>query len=238
MTKKNYSKKDLEYKLMDLIRPYQKKCVNYNGCDKNGVPYIEILADLILEDESRGITSYSNHIKESFYYKRKETRPSLNREKGLCRYWYNTGHFDEEIEKELGIPVEFELNIIENTKVNVDLVSYNAHLENPVAYLIEVKGRIKEGEYVYSTDETLLRCALEIKTYYESLKDKKEKIFSLNDRHNVGIKNANKLGMAILIPKGCKAEEQLDIEKYPNLNRLINKWGIKVFCYKNTKKSY
>ena len=136
----------------------------------------------------------------------------------------------------MGIPIEYELNIVEKLKINVDLVSY----KDGILYLIEVKGRISDNNKYYYSSETLLRCALEIKTYYESLKNKKNEIFegikkSKRNKEIVVGSNVDEIRMAILVPDGSVAAEQYKNKDFPNINELISKWNIEVLVFKNTK---
>lgn len=215
-------------------RPYQYSCVkDRNGPrNKKKKPYIEIISEIILNDESKGIVPYINPKTEFDYSEtgRDDTKDMAIVEKRLCRDWLRNGFSDNKIKSYLGIPCERELNIEPGTNAGVDLVSYNEKTKE--LFLIEVKGRIAKGKY--TTQETLLRAVLEIKTYYESLKDEhvfKKILKTCRDVNKTGMSNATYLRMAILIPKGCNAAKQLNKERYPYTNRLIERWGIKVFCF-------
>lgn len=237
-------------------KPYQRRCVNYNGeteCDINGerksIPYIEIIAEFILSkikaNKHYDLQKY-NHVRKSFGFNPRNLDISEGTEKHLCRKWYAKGFNDSRITEVLGIPFECELNIVEGTKVNVDLISYFAGEGEPVLYLIEVKGTQptdKENRQFYSSDETLLRCALEIETYWESLeqefpkmiqdlsKTAKKKGIIFGDMTRVRVKKA------ILIPSETHAAKQFsDPEKYKNVHALLKNWDIKVVVYdKNIK---
>ena len=236
--KKEYTEKEIieQFSLGEVgKRPYQYACVkDRNGpISKNKKPYIETISEIVFKDESKGIVPYINPKTDFGYSKegRKDTDDMLVKEKRLCSGWLDKGSFsDSEIDDILGIPCERELNIEPGTNAGADLVSYNKKTKE--LFLIEVKGRITNGKY--TTPETLLRAVLEIKTYYESLKS--ERIFkrileTCKDPNKTGMRNATSLRMAILIPKGCNAAKQLNKDRYPYTNKLIEKWGIKVFCF-------
>lgn len=94
---------------------------------------------------------------------------SKTSEKALCRNWYNKGFPKlkniEGKEIQLGEIIDYESNLC-GKKVNIDLTSVNGN----TMYLIEVKGEKGNGT-CYHTGETLLRAALEINTYYKTLKE-------------------------------------------------------------------
>ena len=231
-------------------KPYQRRCVNYNGeteCGINGerksIPYIEIIAEFILS-KIKGNKHYDlqkyNDVRNSFGFDPRDLDISEGTEKHLCRKWYEKGFIDPRITEALGIPFECELNIVEGTKVNVDLVSYFAGEGEPVLYLIEVKGKAtnKKNRKFYSSDETLLRCALEIETYWESLEQAfPDMIRDLSETAKkkgivFGDMTKDRVKKAILIPSETHAAEQFsDPEKYKNVHALLKKWDIKVVVY-------
>lgn len=211
-------------------KPYQKSVVNYIGNASDGVSYNEVLAKYILDPKKKfGVKPYTN-IKSSFSYKNRTAPNSNKSEKWLCNYWLIHGFNDKEIERELGQPVERELNIVPNTKINVDLVTYNSLKET--LFLVEVKGKITKDSPFYSTDETLLRCILEIETYYESLEKSFDKIKS--SMNNIVVRNAKCLKMAILVPEGSFAAKQINSSTFPYVNALLQHYKISAFVYKNT----
>lgn len=229
-------------------RPYQLNCVNYNGgtdCSIDGktvrVPYIEIIAEYIINTKKFSVNEYLCD-RENFKFDQRESATE-GTEKGLCREWYEKRKFsddpneNERIGNELGIPFECELNIVKGTKVNVDLVSYLEAGEDSTLYLIEVKGKKKNG--VYCSDETLLRCALEIETYWESLHPKFDQmIHDLSEERKIDLSkiNANRVKKAILVPSDSRAAKQFLNEKYKNVHALLKKWDIKVVIFdKNIK---
>ena len=233
--RKKYSKDEVVQIFLDGIkhkRPYMLECVKWNGPrSKKQTPYIEIISSLILEDETRGIVPYVDNVKHNFKYddKRDLIKPRVS-EKRLCRQWYFNADFgSQEITEKIGIPAEYELNIVEENggHTNVDLVSY----KDGTIHLLEVKGC---GRVYYNTSESLLRAVLEIKTYFESLKNSLKEIASTcRDNNKTGIQNAYSIKMAILVPKGSNAAKQYNNPRFPNLNKLIERWGIEVLIFDN-----
>lgn len=213
-------------------RPYQVDIVARTGpLSRKKPPYSEIIASLVLEDESIGVVPYVENVKDDFAYsdKRDLTLPS-DSEKGLCRHWFfNRSFADETLSNVLGIPAEYEINIVPQRggHTNVDLISYNC--KTKTAYFIEVKGG---GGTFSSTKESLLRAVLEIKTYYESLKSRFCKITATcRDKNQTGIRNAENLKMAILLPVGSIAALEFNNPRFPSVNKLIQNWGIEVFAF-------
>ena len=212
-------------------RPYQYDCVKRNGPrSKSKKPYIETIAELILKEEEKGIWPYTENVKTDFCYsdERDDLEPARrSKEKGLCRRWFKNKSFNNDhVEDVIGLPAEFELNIEEKHKVNVDLISY----KDETIYLIEVKGN---GTGEYTSSESLLRAILEIKTYYESIKDKLHSIaHTCRDKHKLGLQNASKLRMAILVPENSAASRQFNNPRFPNVNKLLEKWKIEFLTFK------
>lgn len=207
---------------------YQKQVVNRKGTTPDGVYYNEILAKEILAQETSNNASFlklqiypKKVVKTGFIYKRGKEEPEKGSEKALCHHWLINKEFDnQKVAKVLGKPIEYELNVVKKTKVNVDLVSFNK--TTGIIYLIEVKGKVAKSSKTYKTSETLLRCVLEIETYYRSLgKDflnnfKKETI-----KKGIDISGAKKVKKAILVPEESFIEQQIkglpikDLPVYP-----------------------
>jgi hypothetical protein len=209
--------------------PYQKSVVNYLGNASDGTSYNEVLAKYIFDSKNFKIQPYSN-VKSNFSYKNRTAPHSKKSEKWLCNYWLTHGFDDKEVTKELGRPVERELNIVPNTKINVDLVTYNNVKET--LFLVEVKGKKTKESTFYSTDETLLRCILEVETYYESLVPSFEEI--KNSMNDIVVRRAKYLKKAILVPEGSFAAKQINSSDFPYVNALLHRYDISAFVYKNT----
>ena len=227
-----YTEKDLEYMFFDN-RPYQKECVNYLGQLESGTKYNEYIARLV-KTSKFNIVKYEK-TRKNFKFCHNSFDIDPNSEKGLCRrFCYKKEFFDENVNYMLGMPIEYEINIVENTKINIDMASFNER-ENCM-YIIEVKGKKEKDDKFYSTSETLLRCILEIETYYQSILPKKDVLLKdiLNDKYNQN----TELRKAILIPSDSFAADQIgkEKEKFETVNQLLVDYDIKVAVYdKNIK---
>ena len=229
-----YNEKEL-IRAIQVRRPYQQHCVNYNGTFE-GKPYIEILSEFLLGKPDFDFKTYQ--ARKSFVLHREEEvyMPNIASEKGLCRYWFKGGFDDERLVEEFGKPVEFELNFVPGTKTNIDLVTYKESTNE--VYLIEVKGRIPKDKRRYESAETLLRCGLEIKTYFDSFG---EKGFATLRRQ---LEEAGKIPqgcqcafrMGVIVPLRNKAAKQYQNNKdFEATNKLLSPshWDIKVVAFEN-----
>ena len=212
--------------------PYQSSCVNYHGVSKEGKDYIELLSDYILSFDAFDLKEYK--CRDSFFlHKKTGYKPDTKSEKGLCRYWYYKGFDEEPLKNKLGEPIEYELNLY-GKRVNIDLVSY----KNGVIHLIEVKGKVEKDSDFYLSTETLLRCALEIKTYSKTIKSQLsvliQQLFAAKkiDRTDVRVE------LDVLVPDNEFFRNQIDNKCYPSLNKLLKKWNINITFYQTFKREY
>jgi hypothetical protein len=111
--------------------------------------------------------------------------------------------------------------------VNIDLVAYNS--ETKIVTLIEVKGGSKNKKY----KETLLRCLLEIETYYRILMPTKKLFFDTlkSDDSGRSIENAGEIKKGIYIPKESQAAEELTEMNEggrPHLKELFSTFGTQI----------
>lgn len=220
---KKYYNNELIAILGEEEKLYTKACLNIKGDTREGNPCVEVLAKNIAFSD---IEPYRNDLKETFSYKREKRRIDTKSEKGLCRCWvFNEGFDESAIVSKLGKPIQYEINLINYTKVNIDLVSYKES-ENTL-YLIEVKGRAPTkksenpyGNNFYFSPESLLRCALEIRTYHKTLLQNMDKF-----KNDMGYPNA-KVKLAVLIPEDSEAALQFkNPQKYPCTNKFITGTG-------------
>ena len=232
---KKYSKEEIIEMVKNALPKvgfYTKDFNNYTGKTKKGTEfYTEVIAEYILEHKD-DIVPYTE-VREEFKMRKRKSKAEPGTERALCRRWYDDNSFGEDLFEEspdnLGKPFECELNISPNTGVDVDLLSYDEKKDE--LYLIEVKGVKKDGEY--KSVETLLKCALQIQTYYESLIQKRKQL--LKDLHikKLEINPYTRIRKVILIPEDSTAAEHFrNKEEHPNVNQLIKDWDIKVFIFK------
>ena len=228
----HYKKEDVIASL-DPLYPYRSDCLNYKGVSFEGEDYLEILSRYILSKKLFDLMPFECRD-EFVLHNRKGKKPDTKSEKGLCRFWYFKEHFDEDdLINSLGKPIEYELNLY-GKRVNIDLLSY----KEGVIHLIEVKGKIEEGNDVYSSDETLLRSALEIKTYDETLGPRKNKLVEqLYDAELIDTKDVT-FQLDVLVPSNDYFKDQNNPDLYPELNKLLRKWEINVHYYSDFKRNY
>lgn len=213
-------------------RPYQNPCVNYNGFTKEGREYIEVLSDYILSCNGKFDLKEYQCRKSFVLHEKIGYRPNTRSEKGLCRYWFFNG-FEQTIKNELGTPIEYELNLY-GKRVNIDLISF----ENGIVHLIEVKGKVEKSCDSYSSQETLLRCALEIFTYYKTLEKNIDAFVSqLFEKLKIDSKDIN-IQLDILVPENNFYKKQANESLYPSLNKLLKKWRIAVHFYDDSLRIY
>lgn len=220
---KMYDKKQIEDMLNSNLL-YQKDCINYNGKATNKEYYIEIAAKYIKNNidkiKRNGELKYSeSYVRNEFNLSHNPDKINFNKnsrryENNLCRYLFketfNLG--------KIGKVIEYELNLIKGNHTNIDLISFN---DEGTLYLIEVKGtKDKKDLYKYDSKETLLRCILEISTYYNTIKARLENLKMILEKNkNINIKNVK---LAILVPKNSVAYQQyLNKIDYIETNSLL-----------------
>ena len=245
-----YTEKEI-LDMFDFERPYQKSCVNYGGKAKkeDGKKcryYSEVLAERILSKKF-DLHPYDPDRKDFFVHELSDLsaaeNPDESSEQGLCRYWCTEGYgFEKEIALLLGRPVDYETNIVSGTKVNIDLVSLSVEEEKAILYLIEVKGSVASNGEKVDSDETLLRCALEIETYYQSILKKKEQFIADFRKHFPELIAPSlpiELKKAVLIPKEGRAEEQwINQDDFRFLHQLVKDWDILVVTFDPSPRHY
>ena len=207
----------------------------YQDSNVNNKTYVEKISTDILEQKVK-IDYYGEKIRKVFNFKKHfgQYCKSLENEKPLCRNWFNEG-FPNELNL-LGAPIDYESSLIEvqGSKVNIDLVSYN--LSTNTLFLIEVKGTQKGT--VWETSETLLRAALEIETYYLTLKENERLecfICTIKSAKSDGIPkdkiNGIKVKKVVVLPSKSDAYKMYKSKEYPKLNELIEKLSIDVLAF-------
>lgn len=225
-----YSREEL-IQAIQAKRPYQQECVNYNGTYQR-VPYIEILSDYILNND---LNLKPYQVREEFvlHDKKDAPMPNASSEKGLCRYWFFLEKFDSEnLIRLFGKPIDYELNIY-GKRVNIDLITYNDRTDE--VFFLEVKGRVPKDKKRYESPETLLRCALEIKTYFDSFKTENFETLrrQLRTAGKIPHQSNPNFRMGIVVPERNKAAKQLLNPLFEATNKLLSFWGIEAETYPN-----
>ena len=203
---------------------YKDKCMNWNGTTI-GTPSLlmtEVIAEQLLNAPLNGIfpgsipqitraSSYAsghNGITTAPQKKPDEERYAI------ALYNQNHGFLGP-----LGQIFDYQVplkNQRSDRAGKIDLVSYNA--QTKTVYLIELK--------IKASSETLLRCAVEIETYYHQLDHAK----FLRDHKLCG----NEIKKAVLIFEGSRQHESLTPEhEMPKWETLCKAYGIQVFTIGN-----
>lgn len=217
---------------------YQKEAINYAG-KTNKVYYTEIIAEYILSNlstksiyellgigqmEKRKDFRFLDHIKKEINLK------SNRREENLCF----TKHREN---SPWGQVINYQINIVPNTKISADLVARDE--KRGTLTIVEVKGYDK-GKYpnikAPSSTETLLRCILEVQTYYLLLINNKEVLLkTLTDSEDIVKTEPDdtlKKGIWLSCDSRAWGEyKELDSGKRENLKKLLQLWDISVHCY-------
>ena len=208
---------------------YQDKTVNYIGSVKGGTtPYYEVSAKWLLENINilKSI-SYMPRLPDSSY--KREGHDGLNDrgtrgipEKLQAKALFNYSN-DFGLQGIRFIDYEMPLNEYEGTgNGDVDLVGLSC--DGKILYLMELKN--------VENDETLLRSALEIYTYYAHLGFDKDEY---RDEMIKRIRRDYKLKFESVVPcilffEGSKQHGYfINRDMSPNLMKLIQSLGIQVF---------
>ena len=195
-------------KLEDL---YIAKMINYKGKTKDTKEkYTEVIANYLLENSSKYNFNNIEMIKRSKCYKQahdgKYSKNSNRREEVIAMKLYNTSY------PGLGEILDYQIPLKDkkSTKAGkVDLISHNK--KDNILYLIELKNDVSE--------ETLLRCVLEIMTYINQI-DKEKLLQDYNMDSNVEIKPA------ILIFEDTRPHKDI-CDEY--VTELLKKFDISLF---------
>lgn len=182
-----YSNEEIRAMLLPVGQLYKAGCLNYRGKSRAGQPYQEVCAEHLLN------TGFADLIcnpalmltrKKSYDNNHSGQIDSITtrEEEQLAKVLFNT--FKKRGQGPLGAMLDYQVplkDIRADDAGKVDLISYDGE----TLYLIE----LKNGK----SDETLLRCMMEIITYANII-DKK-KLFN-----DYGLKENTKLQPTVLFP--------------------------------------
>ena len=152
----------------DIATIYNDKCINWKGKtnDKNAELYSEIIAKELLRNKIVELFSKIPIISRENYRVEHdgETENQTNRKEEMFAKKLFTDYKSGNGLNKIGRIINYQVPLkkIQNDVAGkIDLVSYNKNKSEEIAYLIELKHKANE--------ETLLRCVLEIATYYQLL---------------------------------------------------------------------
>jgi len=229
--KMGYTKREVK-QIIKIQSLYQMSCVNWIGKtvkdkeDDGGEYYSEIIAECVLNNEKL-LNLPQGRVRDNFAFLdhdgNTEKEDSPRKEERFCLDWYKNRN--NKISP-FGKIINYQVNVFKGTKINVDLVAYDD--KNDTLWLIEVKGH--DGK----SKETLLRCVLEIETYYRCLQPNMQVLRTTLCSKDEEVKpfENTEIKKGIWVPAGSRAAlEFADLNNRPHLFKLIEKWGIRVETY-------
>lgn len=195
---------------------YQESLVNYSGVTSDTEEkYMEIIAAYLLEhmelfDQIKTTTRQSSYKTDSHKGVQDGDKETNRKEEWLAKKMFKQTYKHIGIIKDYQTPLKNSLQ--DKGLGKIDLIA----LENDTVSLIELKYK--------DNKETILRCILEIYTYFKTIDQKK----LLKD---FDFKKDSQIVPVVLIFKDSFQYKQLYDEKCPLLNvqKLMNALGVKVF---------
>lgn len=215
--------KNFEEALKEPNNLYNHKCVNWKS-------HVETISKLLLDkikNFTEGIIQITRKNPYKWEHNSAESKNSNRNEEIFAKTLYN--EYRDKHLGDLGKILDYQTPL-KNKQTDkagkVDLVSYNSNKKK--IYFIELKWE--------TATDTLLRCILEAYTY-SKIVDKKKLIEDFNKDGKIKIDENAKIVPCVLIFNGTKAAEMYKSEKYPKLNDLITKLGVKIEIIDNCKMS-
>lgn len=230
---KIYSKEETLTKLSEALENgeeslYSSNIVNWKGFAKDTkVPYTEeIIQKLYFEKiiKNKSISNVEKLSRGKSYYT--ETHEELvklksegsNREE---ENYVKSLFFYNPFEKEIGVPIDYQTPLKNEQKDNVgkvDLITFKR--DSSELFIVEVK---KNG-----SEETALRCCLEVQTYLQKLDISK----LVDDFYKIGkIPTKDlKIKLAVIVFENSQPAIEFKDETRVNLQKLVDDFNIKV-CY-------
>ena len=197
---------------------YNRDCVNWSGKTKDtNEPYTEIIAAYLLENflyELSIIKTIPRKKPYKFPHSKSKTTGSTRREELFCRELV-----DRKLSlSQIGSCKDYQIPLKENQDSKagkIDLLSVDVN--EKIVFILENKAP--------EADDTMLRCVLEIYTYYKQVN--KEKL--LND---FGYSGYNIIASPLVFYKSKAYNEMNDIKNRPYLKDLMDKLDINPFYIK------
>lgn len=228
----SYTRNEVQ-EIIKIHSLYQMDCVNWTGktkkskTDGGGEYYTEVIAERVLENPQI-LNIPHGTVRESFAFPEHDGNTkradSPRKEERFCLDRYQSRNHEI---TPFGKVINYQVNIFKGTKINVDLVAYDD--SNDILWLIEVKGHNGESA------ETLLRCVLEIETYYECLLPHKQTLLTTLRSKDESVITTEKteIRKGIWVPQKSKAaKEYSELNNRPYLAKLIERYNIKIETYR------
>ena len=219
-----YSEKETIKRVEEALQSpkfYDNNFVNWKGVTDTGKRYSEVISAILLQKEGRSrldmsIPQITRQGKS--YFVGHEGKPINGRPDGKLKRqeeYMALGMFKKTF-KHFGEIIDYQTPVInkQNEGIgDIDLLSYDGNC----LHILELK---KNNE-----DDTLLRCALQVYTYWKTVNHKK----LLDD---FGKPNYTKVRKGILICKNCLAYKDFkNIAELPKTKRLVEELGVDVYVY-------
>lgn len=218
---------------------YQRDVVNYYGTTvkaEGGVPYSEIIADFLVnmfdtrpEAFERLLALTVRRTRKDFAFLNHDWRSELGetnrRKEAVC-------HRMKDKASPWGRIINYQVNVIPDTRINIDLVAYDSVSESVT--LITLKGCESEDPSKFVSSDTLLRCLLEAETLYRLICREGDAFLSTlcaYDRR-VLTANARNLLKAVWLPEDSVAwREFCELDSRPAMKALYSRLRVRVDCY-------
>lgn len=208
----------LERALETIDTFYNAACLNWSGKTIEGLDYSEVISESLLRLVIKGKLSRIAPIYREESYKTKthdgETKTRTSRREEICaKELYNKDL--PYIGKVIDYQVPLKANQTDRAG-KIDLVAFRKKSKN--VFIIELKFN--------GNKETLLRAALEIATYYRMLSRNN---FLASYKEFAGLK-FHDVRKALLLANGARSyEEARDLERLPNLKRLMQELEVEIY---------
>jgi len=179
--------KEIGSKLGNIASLYKEKCINWSGKTKDKKPgfYSEIIADELIKSGIKDLLQEIKPISRNNYKVDRHTgkipKITIREEEIFAKDLFNYCKAGND-PGEIGVIIDYQVPLKANQNDDagkIDLISFSK--DDGVIYLLELKGK--------NSKETLLRCILEISTYYRLL-DKENFIKSYSIPRTTSIKKS------------------------------------------------
>lgn len=211
---------------------YKSDVVNYKGkTEDTGMPYVEVCSEYLLREKFINKEIQIPTERRDGYF--------IKSHNGVIKEFTNRGEeilakavYLEDIPK-LGMVFDYQIPLkgraTDEGVGKIDMVSIN---EEGIISLIELKAA--------KSNETLLRCALEIYTYSKQInkeifindiKNSYINKFKENELLNRFEKFNNKFKNVVLIFGKSTPAKMVNNNEYPMTNELVRELGVKVYVY-------
>lgn len=230
-----YSKKDTIKEFQEAMNNgiaaiYNADCITWRGktTDSHEL-YSEIISKELIESKIiEKLSSIKAIERKNYNVNHTGKFNNTNRqEEGFAIELFNDCKNGKEL-PEIGKIINYQVPLKASQKDKagkIDLVSYNE--SEKIVYLLELKDKDNE--------ETLLRCVLEIATYYQLL-NKPNFIKSYSELKNSDVKDKDIKKGILIFEDSSQHNEVKEIECQPSLKTLIKSLEVEIFSIDDSKR--